>query len=1261
MRFKIFLVLLFLHSNNAFSDCTSYRTNVSGFFSNCNSLDNISLTFRRNNVYPEGYDLICDTVRVGPSGQAYFYTQVVHITAVCQAGTQEPIKVAIQNPKPETTCGSIIQTSNQVVGENISLVGTNFDLTYFSNKVIGRKADYRSNINISLSSVPTTVTGYGLTIKDENDVNILDTTLGTTPNLIYNYEWNGVNSSSLETWGSIKRTVQVKEYATDFEIPPIPYSISIGGLKAKKLGLGGWVPSIWHFYDVNSKTLYKGDGSTRVVTEIIDGNYTRIADESGSLVFYFDSMGRLSHTKTSLTGSTLFTFNYDTSGRLASIIEPFNKTTTFNRLSNGNLTEIIAPNGSSTTVTIDANGYLNHVENALNEVHSMTYYGTEGLLKTFTVPSGDVTTLTYDTNGNLISDVHINSFSAALAKTSTGTISTSAMGKVFSSLYTPGGNVETTIRPSGLQEIVGNYANSKQQISPLIDETIQYLNDPRFGDQAKYTSSIITDNFGYRNTTIQRTASLQNPNDIFSINTLNNTFTTGQSVNTSTYNGLTRTNTFTTRVGRTRKIQIDQYERPILSQIGNQTAKNYVYTNEQLTKISEGPRETNFTYNSENLIETIENSLNQITTFGYDSAQKLKTTTLPDSRVIEYTYDFNGNLTRIFHSYAVKKPFGSDVEAGALDHVLNYGLNDKLASYVTPQLPDGTTYTTNYTYNNDKQLTKISRPDGKEINLNYNLTTGLMTSIAGAFGTITKSYSNELPSLVTDQYGHTVQTSYSRSTPISTTLSKNNVNFYSYARTPDTNAGEKIATETITGFGTGSVQQVINYGYDFDEYLTSAGAMALTYNTPNGQLTGSTLGNINDLYTYNSFGEIATYQAKDGATVLYEYSLTRDAIGRVSQKVETLNNITTTFDYFYDESGRLIEVDTDGSVSSAYSYDDHSNRIDSTIRGEVFNATYDRHDRLTNYNGTALTYNANGDILTNGTATYDYDIFGNLKQYVNGSMNLTYEIDPNQRRLGKIVNGSLDKRFGYNPEGQVVGELNSSNQLVKTFVYGSKKHVPDYYIDSSNNKFRIISDYLGSVRMVVSSAGVVQQVMEHDEFGRVLQDTNSGVTPFGYAGGLYDSQSGLVRFGVRDYDPETGRFTSKDPIGFNGGDANLYGYVLNNPANFVDPNGTNPLLIPVATGLVGGFVGGVAGYNLSSSNTTAGRWGDAFIGAGVGAAGGFFAGVGAVGAIIGTTTGAVASGAQVLGGLAIDAGINAWGLGNLINGGNNPTNACSGK
>lgn len=81
------------------------------------------------------------------------------------------------------------------------------------------------------------------------------------------------------------------------------------------------------------------------------------------------------------------------------------------------------------------------------------------------------------------------------------------------------------------------------------------------------------------------------------------------------------------------------------------------------------------------------------------------------------------------------------------------------------------------------------------------------------------------------------------------------------------------------------------------------------------------------------------------------------------------------------------------------------------------------------------------------------------------------------------------------------------------------------------------------------------QAIEYDEWGNILSDTNPGFTPFAFAGGLYDLDTKFVRFGVRDYDPEIGRWSIKDPIGFAGGDTNLFGYVLNDPVNWIDPWG----------------------------------------------------------------------------------------------------------
>jgi RHS repeat-associated protein len=89
---------------------------------------------------------------------------------------------------------------------------------------------------------------------------------------------------------------------------------------------------------------------------------------------------------------------------------------------------------------------------------------------------------------------------------------------------------------------------------------------------------------------------------------------------------------------------------------------------------------------------------------------------------------------------------------------------------------------------------------------------------------------------------------------------------------------------------------------------------------------------------------------------------------------------------------------------------------------------------------------------------------------------------------------------------------------------------------------------------------------------------NPGFVPFAFAGGLYDKDTGLVRFGLRDYDPEVGRWISKDPILFYGGDSNLYGYVLNDPVNFIDEDGL--ILGPVIVGAAAITLLGIFTYEV---------------------------------------------------------------------------------
>lgn len=183
---------------------------------------------------------------------------------------------------------------------------------------------------------------------------------------------------------------------------------------------------------------------------------------------------------------------------------------------------------------------------------------------------------------------------------------------------------------------------------------------------------------------------------------------------------------------------------------------------------------------------------------------------------------------------------------------------------------------------------------------------------------------------------------------------------------------------------------------------------------------------------------------------------------------------------------------------------------------------------------------------------------------------IDYIIDGSDRRVGKQINGTQTQGFLYGDQLNPVAELDGNNNLVSRFVYGTKINVPDYMVRGGTT-YRIISDHLGSPRLVVNTSnGNIEQRLDYDAFGNVITDTNPGFQPFGFAGGIYDQDTELTRFGARDYDAEVGRWTSKDPIRFAGGDSNLFGYVSNDPVNNFDPEGKWRKMV--------GKIGSIAGY-----------------------------------------------------------------------------------
>ena len=178
-------------------------------------------------------------------------------------------------------------------------------------------------------------------------------------------------------------------------------------------------------------------------------------------------------------------------------------------------------------------------------------------------------------------------------------------------------------------------------------------------------------------------------------------------------------------------------------------------------------------------------------------------------------------------------------------------------------------------------------------------------------------------------------------------------------------------------------------------------------------------------------------------------------------------------------------------------------------------------------------------------------------------------IDAQNRRIGKKLDGVLVQRFVYGTALGPAAELDANGDVVARFIYATHVNVPDVIIKGDTTD-RVITDHVGSPRVVVNSdTGEIVESVEYHESGRPFSDTNTDFQPFGFGGGFYDTGTQLLRFGVRDYDPAVGRFVSKDPTLFGGGDTNLYSYVMSDPINLIDPMGTDWL--DTASNAVAGF------------------------------------------------------------------------------------------
>ena len=661
--------------------------------------------------------------------------------------------------------------------------------------------------------------------------------------------------------------------------------------------------------------------------------------------------------------------------------------------------------------------------------------------------------------------------------------------------------------------------------------------DPRWGIQVPVnTKTTLTFGGLTMNSTSARNVVLVTPNNPFSLTRLTDVTAVNGRSYTSEYTSSNRAYKNTSPDGRQSTVQLDVNERIASSQFGDLLATNLAYDSRgRLASVTEGTRREVLTYDTNGYLASITDPLGLKTTFTHDIVGKRLTTTLPDGRILHYAYDANSNLTSI-------TPPGKSAHAFAFTAV-NLPL-----SYTPPAISG--TGATRYLYDADRRLSMVIRPDGETVKYSYDHA-GRLSSMVMPTATLNYGYSATTCNLVSAGISGGEELTYGYDGPLLTTTSWTGMVAGKLSKVYNNNFW--IVSESIGGGTT------VAFTYDNDGLLTKAGALTLNRSTTNGLITGTTLGSASDARTYNPFGEITGYIASYKGTPVYNVALVRDNLGRITQMSESIGGKTNTYGYNYDSSGRLISVLQNGHSASSYTYDSNSNRLTGTAGTVTEKGTYDAQDRLLGYGSALYTYTPKGELASKSIggmkATYQYDALGNLLvvTLANGKK-ISYVIDPQSRRVGKKVNGTLAAGFIYDDD-RLVAQLNASNAIVSQFIYASSDSVPDYML-TGGVIYRIFSDHLGSPRLIVNaSTGQIAERIDYDEFGNVTTDTNPGFQPFGFAGGLYDQDTKLVRFGARDYDASIGRWTAKDPILFSGSDSNLYGYALNDPVNLTDPNG----------------------------------------------------------------------------------------------------------
>ncbi|MEE2779706.1 MAG: fibronectin type III domain-containing protein, partial [Myxococcota bacterium] len=868
-----------------------------------------------------------------------------------------------------------------------------------------------------------------------------------------------------------------------------------------------------------------------------------IPSPDGRTVFEFLHTGRHLSTRDALTGIVLLAFGYDDNGDLVEVTDEDGYVTTIERFpysqafipdySGGFYVPahaIVGPFGHKTALKYNFDGCLKTVTSPAGRVTTMGY-DTGCLLLSIEDAEGGVTSFSYDENGDFLSETDAaggvktlerqdNGSSVAYVLTSpsgrTTTVSVSSDGKGGQTRTTtsPTGAVfESTVRVDGSTRVV--YPNGE-----TVDTTL--APDPIAGTRAPLPATRTTTHPDGEETVISLERTMvptANGEGLFSL--LQEKLTVDGVGYNAAYDPTEGAFTWLTPGGSSSTTLLDDEGRVVSYDNDDLSAVVSLGYGDQgeLNSFSYGGLTTSLVYGANGRVAEVTSPGGKTVHFSHDADDLLVGLELPSGRAYSYTRDGNGRLT------TTEMPNG-DIYS---------------VTYTPRGLSDSFTYphggTVGTTWTPDGEIEAVTLASGKVIQYDYD-SGGRQLGVSAGDVDITMEWEGVGENLVgisredADGVEAYAYETFNGRPSVTVQTGAMGTDLFSYAYdergflsqvSVDLSSGEFISVDRVR---------------DLDGRVLQEGDYSLVTTSSVSKAAGVTDGVMEALSQFDGAGRLVTRSLSVADAVFYDaqYSLSADDL--LTQVIEDVDGLSTLMEYVYDDDSQLLEVYRDEVLEESYAYDLNGNRISKNVSGVVETATFEAGDRIVSQGDVSYTVDDDGFVVSrtrpeaSGDDTFSYTARGELV-YVDiaDGESISYTYDALGRRLSRTGPEGTE-RYLYadiSNLGLVTHVVRPDGALFALF-YDESGRLYAMESASGSEIYYIATDRLGSPRVVVDFNGVTQRLVTYSAFGEVLSDSAPDFfLPIGFAGGLADNLTGLVRMGARDYDPVTGRWMAPDP------------------------------------------------------------------------------------------------------------------------------------